>query len=68
MVVQGMLPVKKEIWGELGDRGRRAPVDEVVGSVKILNPIFGRHVCVDEEGAEDIISGAYEALCLPVLW
>ena len=58
VIVGWVVAVEKEVCGEMVDGRGGSPVDEMVGSVEGLNPIFGWHVCVNEKSAEHVVGGA----------
>jgi hypothetical protein len=65
--VGGRLVVEKSIGNSEIDGLARPAVEEVCSGGECLGPIGGRHVCLEEESAGNVVDGAYSTLSFAVL-
>lgn len=67
VVIRWMGAVEQEVGRVMTNGARWTDVEKMGGCVEGFHPIFGWHVGLDEESADDVISGPNGALGLAVL-
>jgi len=67
MAVIGSCLVKDIVWDTVVHSRAGSSIKKICGHSKGFGPVGGWHVCVDEEGAANIVQSAKDAFSLAVL-